>query len=223
MRSTKNHTVDAHTYAALLDGCSRMGKCKLAFELVDEMLADKVVPNNLVISALFRMAGYSRLPWVLTRAFSLCDNFTENYNVRLNAHTYMNMLHACASNAEPARAVVMLGKAAAANHRFDGATYEAILVAVAANPEMRGHVASMLRLACGVLVPVGEIPTALRSARPERLQAHDGFGVKRVESVLLAIAKTDHSLSVRLARDLERETKLQFDNRLKLHLASATK
>jgi pentatricopeptide repeat protein len=221
LRQSKKHSVDGHAYAALLDGCSRLRKWELGFELFDEMQADNVLPNNVTLTALMRMAGCSRKPWALERALNLCDTVARNHRIQLNGFVYKNMVIACVTHGERVRALKVIGQAASARVLMDASTYEPLLLALASERKTLGDAATLLSLVCGLRVPRSDVHVLLGDAPMDALRAHDGFGAKSVEKVLLAMATFDREQAVHLARRLERETALRLDRRVKLQLASA--
>merc|ERR1740116_373232 len=90
-RSTK-YRPDEITYNTLIDGCARHGLYEKGVLLLREMQQAGVRPSNFTLSVLVKLATRSRRP---QKAFDICKELTQKYNLRLNVHVYNNLLHAC--------------------------------------------------------------------------------------------------------------------------------
>jgi pentatricopeptide repeat protein len=220
MRSSSTMVVDGHAYGALLDGCSRLGKWQKGFELLDEMLADKVVPNNITITAVVRLAGFSKHPWALDRAFEICEQYPKKFGFRLNEHVYKNLCLACVSHNDYERAIDVVARAALAGH-LDVTMYEPVLSALATKRQMLADVNAMVRLAAGLRVARSQVPVALRDVPVASLRVYGARMQSLVERTLVSMAAIDQSLAVPLARELERDAGLVFSGRSKMQLASS--
>jgi pentatricopeptide repeat protein len=221
MRRGGKHAVDAHAYGALLDGCSRLGKFQLGFDLLEAMLQEGVVPNNITLSSLVRLAGYSHQPWALERALSVCDELSRKHSIRLNWHVYKNLSKACIAHGDLQRALGFLAQAVKAGLKCDEDAYVAIILALATEKKTLMDAVSVLRLAAGLCVTCENLPTALVDIPAQNLRAHGGMSVQCVATVLLAIAALDQALAVTLVVELEREAGLHFDRQTKLRLTSS--
>jgi pentatricopeptide repeat protein len=215
------HSVDGHAYAALLDGCSRLRKWELGFELINDMRAERVAANNLTLTALFRLAGRSQKSWALDRAFDLCGLLARDHKIRLNAVLYKNMATACVSQGDRMRALKVLAQAARAGCSIDAAMYEPVLVALASERDTLRESVSLLCMACGLRVPHSDVHALLCGIPADAFRVHNGLCARLVEQVLVAMAEIDRPQAIHLVRRLERESALRLDNRLKLSLASA--
>jgi len=222
IRRSNVRNIDGHAYAGLLDGCSRMGKWELGFELIDEMIADRVVPNNVTLTALVRLAGCSRKQWALNRAFELCEQLSRQHGIKLNGFVYKNMVTACVTHGEKVRLFKVLALAASAGFRIDSTMYEPMLLAMASERDMQQDAASLLLLAFGLEVSHAGVHALIRGVPKHALCAQDGLGARLVEKVLTTMAAFDRERPVHLARLLERESGLRLDNKVKLQLASAS-
>lgn len=220
MRSRDDMVADAHTYGSLLDGCSRLGKWQQGVDLLDEMLAEKVTPNNITLTALVRLAGLSRQTWALDRAFQACEEYPRQYGLRLNDHVYKNLCVACVSHGDLERAVGVIAQAALAK-QLDVSIYEPVLAAMSAKRKTCGEAVAMLRLAAGLRVSRSEVPASLCDvpATLLRMRMPNARMSNLMEKTLVAIAAFDQCLAVPLARELEQAIGLQLDGRTKLQLA----
>merc|ERR1712032_1390749 len=93
-RSTK-YRPDEITYNTLIDGCARHCLYDKGVLLLREMQEAGVRPSNFTLSVLVKLARRSRQP---EKAFELCKELAQQYNLRLNVHVYNNLIHACTSN-----------------------------------------------------------------------------------------------------------------------------
>merc|ERR1740120_227328 len=83
---------DEITYNTLIDGYARYGLYEKGLLLLREMQEAGVKPSNFTLSVLVKLATRSRRP---EKAFELCKELAQQYNLRLNVHVYNNLLHAC--------------------------------------------------------------------------------------------------------------------------------
>jgi len=211
MRAGKKYAVDAHAYAALIDGCSRLGKYQRGFSLLDEMQRENVKPNNVTLASLVRLAGFSHQTWALDSAFELCEQLSRKHGFSLNAHVYKSMTKACMMHGDSSRALSVLAQIASSGQAPDEETYVPVLLALAVKRTTFSTAVSVLRLAAGLDVARADVPAKLRKVPAEALRVCGGLSGSTVGDVLLSLSSFDKATAMSLSDELERVAKVKLD------------
>merc|ERR1719356_2050929 len=86
---------DEQTYNTVINGCARLGLYDKGLALLEEMCNAGIKPSNFTLSVLVKLASRSRR---LDKAFELCEDLSQKYNLRLNVHVYNNLIQGCISH-----------------------------------------------------------------------------------------------------------------------------
>ena len=211
-RSTK-YRPDEITYNTLIDGCARHGLYDKGVLLLREMQEAGVRPSNFTLSVLVKLATRSRRP---EKAFELCKELAQQYNLRLNVQVYNNLIHACTSNQDMQHALQVLEQMLQEKIRPDARTFTLLLRGSVACGDVR-ETAGLLRAAYG-----------LRGAHPAIAQ-FENYSTKSsgkpspevVTEILEGLVhKQDTEVIVHLLRDLREVPGLKIDPKLQLRLTS---
>jgi len=211
-RSTK-HRPDEITYNTLIDGCARHCLYDKGVLLLREMQEAGVRPSNFTLSVLVKLATRSRRP---EKAFELCKELAQQYNLRLNVQVYNNLIHACTSNQDMQHALQVLQQMLQEKIRPDARTFTLLLRGSVACGDVR-ETAGLLRAAYG-----------LRGAHPAIAQFQNystkssGKPSPEVLTEILEglVHKQDTEVIVHLLRDLREVPGLKIDPKLQLRLTS---
>jgi len=95
---------DEVMYNSLLDGCAREQRPDDALQLIDDMRTGGITPSNYTLSMLVKLMGRCRR---LNKAFSLIDDLTKEYGLKVNIQVYTCLIQACFNNRQPAKAVAL--------------------------------------------------------------------------------------------------------------------
>merc|ERR1719498_2275251 len=96
---------DEIMYNSLLDGCAQNGLVDEGLRLLEEMKSEGVQPSNFTLSILVKLMNRARK---LDQAFALVEDITTMFKFRPNVHVYTNLVQACISNRQLARAMGVL-------------------------------------------------------------------------------------------------------------------
>jgi len=211
-RSTK-YRPDEITYNTLIDGCARYGLYERGVLLLREMQEAGVRPSNFTLSVLVKLATRSRRP---EKAFELCKELAQQYNLRLNVQVYNNLVHACTANQDMQHALQVFEQMLNERIRPDARTYTLLLRGSVACGDVC-ETAGLLRAAYG-----------LRGAHPTIAQfgnsSHTSCGklpFELVTEILEGLVhKRNMEIVVQLLRDLRGVPGLKIDPKLQLRLTS---
>eukprot|EP00931_Biecheleriopsis_adriatica_P040984 TRINITY_DN2347_c0_g1_i1.p1 TRINITY_DN2347_c0_g1~~TRINITY_DN2347_c0_g1_i1.p1 ORF type:complete len:942 (-),score=261.05 TRINITY_DN2347_c0_g1_i1:103-2928(-) len=92
MKKDKQVRPDEVTYNTLLDGCARFGLYDRGLSVLEDMKAARVNPSNFTLSVLVKLAMRAKRHM---KAFELCDQVAEEFNLRLNVHVFDNLIQTC--------------------------------------------------------------------------------------------------------------------------------
>merc|ERR1719203_623870 len=120
MKQSSKYQPDEITYNTLIDGCARYGLYDRGVLLLREMQEAGVRPSNFTLSVLVKLATRSRRP---EKAFDLCKELAQKYNLRLNVQVYNNLVHACTTNLDMQHALQVLEQMLQEKIRPDVRTY----------------------------------------------------------------------------------------------------
>merc|ERR1719217_1085279 len=91
-------------YNILLDGCAKEHRPNDALKLLDDMRTYGVAPSNYTLSMLVKLMGRCRR---LNQAFSLIEDITKEYGLKINIQVYTCLIQACFNNRQAAKAVAL--------------------------------------------------------------------------------------------------------------------
>merc|ERR1719444_757404 len=213
MKQSTKYQPDEITYNTLIDGCARYGLYEKGLLLLREMQEAGVRPSNFTLSVLVKLATRSRRP---EKAFELCKELAQQYNLRLNVHVYNNLIHACTSNQDMQHALQVLEQMLQEKIRPDARTFTLLLRGSVACGDVR-ETAGLLRAAYG-----------LRGAHPAIAQ-FENYSTKScgkpspevvTEILERLVHKQDTEVIVHLLRDLREVPGLKIDSKLQLRVTS---
>jgi len=211
-RSTK-YRPDEITYNTLIDGCARYGLYEKGVQLLLEMQEAGVRPSNFTLSVLVKLATRSRRP---EKAFELCKELTQQYNLRLNVQVYNNLLHACTANQDMQHALQVFEQMLNEKIRPDARTYTLLLRGSLACGDV-GETAGLLRAAYGLR---GAHPTIAKFDNPRHMSCGK-LPLELVTEILEGLVhKRNMEVVVQLLRDLRGVPGLKIDPKLQLRLTS---
>jgi len=107
MQSDAKFSPDEVMYNSLLDGCAREQRPDEALKLLDDMRKGGVAPSNYTLSMLVKLMGRCRR---LNMAFSLIDDLSSEYGLKVNIQVYTCLIQACFNNRQAAKAVALHNK-----------------------------------------------------------------------------------------------------------------
>merc|ERR1719359_2655605 len=96
---------DEIMYNSLLDGCAQNSLIDEGLRLLTQMQAEGVHPSNFTLSVLVKLMNRARK---LDQAFTLVREISQKYNYKPNVHVYTNLIQACTSSRQLARAMETL-------------------------------------------------------------------------------------------------------------------
>jgi len=215
------HALDAHAYAALIDGCSRLHKHQQGFDLIQEMETDStVVPNNVTLTAIVRLAAHSHHKWCFEKAFSLCEELSRKHCFKLNHHVYSNLLKACSAHDEIQKGYEVIASMLEDGVKLDENTVGPFLLDCT---KKQWHVRSavgLMRGMVGLRIDEAMMHPGLAHLDPRSFKAPKGLSAAVVSDIIEALAKTNHEEGTNLAFEISRETNIQVDPTLKMKLLS---
>jgi len=213
MKQSSKYRPDEITYNTLIDGCARYGLYDKGVLLLREMQEAGVRPSNFTLSVLVKLATRSRRP---EKAFELCKELAQQYNLRLNVQVYNNLIHACTSNQDMQHALQVLEQMLTEKIRPDARTYTLLLRGSIACGDV-WETAGLLRAAYG-----------LHGAHPT-IAKFDNYSTKSSGKLSLDVVteileglvhKRNMEVMVHLLRDLRGVPGLNIDPKLQLRLTS---
>merc|ERR1719174_3198634 len=137
---------DEIMYNSLLDGCAQHSLIDEGLRLLAEMQAQGVHPSNFTLSVLVKLMNRARK---LDQAFTLVREISQKYNFKPNVHVYTNLIQACTSSRQLARAMETLGSMVKDNVLPESRTYMLLVRACMSNNQAQQAVA-LLRGALGL-------------------------------------------------------------------------
>lgn len=214
MKKSKEFMPDEVTYNTLLDGCARYGHFDRGMSVLNDMVESGVSPSNFTLSVLVKLANRSHQP---DKAFELCKDLSKKYQLRLNAHVYSNLVHACTAHGELRRAMEVLERMLSEHVKPDARTYANLMRACLS----AGAVHDCVGLLRGALGLNGTHPR-LAPFNSNAVQPRGGLPGDLVSDILENIAGAcgDDPMFVQLLRDVRRIPNLKVDPKLSARLTS---
>jgi len=97
-------TPDEVLYNSLLDGCAKEQRPDIALQLLDDMKKTGVKPSNYTLSMIVKLMGRCRR---LNQAFSIIEDITRDYDLKVNIQVYTCLIQACFNNRQALKAVTL--------------------------------------------------------------------------------------------------------------------
>lgn len=213
MKQSSQFRPDEITYNTLIDGCARYGLFDRGLLLLEEMQEAGVRPSNFTLSVLVKLATRSRRS---EKAFEICKDVSQKYNLRLNVQVYNNLLHACTSCQDMPRAFEVVEEMLREKVRPDVRTYTLLVRGSIAGGDVQ-EAAGLLRAAFGLRGAHPRI-TGFNSIVPTSCGKMPADFVSEVVEGI--VQKRGMDVAVKLVRDLRLVPGLKIDPKLQLRLTS---
>jgi len=213
MKQSTKYQPDEITYNTLIDGCARYGLYEKGVLLLREMQEAGVRPSNFTLSVLVKLATRSRRP---EKAFDLCKELTQQYNLRLNVQVYNNLIHACTTHQDMQHALQVLEQMLQEKIRPDVRTYTLLLRGSVAYGDV-WETAGLLRAAYGLS---GAHPTIAQFDKTST-KSCGKLPPEVVTEILEGLVhKRSKEVVVHLLKDLRGVPGLKIDPKLQLRFTS---
>jgi len=124
MQSDGKFQPDEVMFNSLLDGCAKEHRPTEAMKLLDDMKAAGVKPSNYTLSMLVKLMGRCRR---LNQAFSIVEEISTQYGVKVNIQVYTCLIQACFNNRQASKAVTLYDKIIGEGLLPDEMTYSALV------------------------------------------------------------------------------------------------
>jgi len=115
---------DEVMYNSLLDGCTREQRPNDALKLLENMKKSGVAPSNYTLSTLAKLFGRCRR---LNQAFTLIEDLSSEYGLKVNIQVYTCLIQACFQNRQANKAVSLHEKMIQEGLFPDEMTYSALV------------------------------------------------------------------------------------------------
>merc|ERR1719329_1089253 len=186
VKSDGKFTPDEVVYNSLLDGCAKEHRPNDALKLLDEMKATGVAPSNYTLSMLIKLMGRCRK---LTQCFSIVEDLSREYGLKLNIQVYTCLIQACFNNRQAAKAVTLHQKMIDEGLCPDEMTYSA-LVKGCLQASLVDKAVELTKYAHGIGAPQGKCsPPGINSRCQDELDHFLGEVKAKVLQAELAEAK----------------------------------
>merc|ERR1740117_786792 len=146
MCASGKYVPDEVMYNSLLDGCAREQRPDDALKLFDEMKKSGVPPSNYTLSMLVKLMGRCRR---LNQAFSLIEEITSEYNLKVNIQVYTCLITACFNNRQAFKAIALHDQITKEGLQPDEMTYN-VLVQGCLKAGLVDKAVQLAKCACGV-------------------------------------------------------------------------
>jgi pentatricopeptide repeat protein len=198
MKLNKQCRPDEVTFNSLIDGCARKGLFDRGVALLKEMEEFGIPPTNFTLSVLVKLAGRSRK---LDMAFELTSKLSLQYNFKLNAQVYSNLINACIQNKDIPRAFSVLQMMLEDEVQPEVRTYQ-LLIDASTSLGRYDDAAELLRAALGL----SEVLPSLAGFNRASLQPKGGLPKAMVTQVLEEMNKGGHwALVEHTMQDMQRQ------------------
>merc|ERR1719362_1213141 len=124
MRKQGTFKADEMLYNTLLSGCAREQRIGDALRILNEMRDTGIAPSNYTLTMLVKLLGRCKR---LGQCFSIVDELTAEFGIRLNIQVYTCMIQACFHNRQPAEALALFDRLVADGLRPDEKTNVALV------------------------------------------------------------------------------------------------
>merc|ERR1719335_1967141 len=187
MKADGNFAPDEMMYNSLLDGCAKEHRPNDALKLLDEMRKSGVAPSNYTLSMMVKLMGRCRR---LKQAFSILEDISREYGLKVNIQVYTCLIQACFNNRQAGKALAVHDQMIKEGLIPDEMTYS-VLVKGCLQASLVGKAVELTRYAYGLAVPSfkGTPPGIGARCREELVAALGGANSKDAKSLLAEIAE----------------------------------
>merc|ERR1740138_50011 len=124
MHASGKYKPDEVMYNSLLDGCAREHRPDEALRLFGEMKKAGVPPSNFTLSMLVKLMGRCKR---LNQAFTLIEEITQEYGLKVNIPVYTCLISACFNNRQAFKALAVHDKIIKEGLFADEMTYNSLV------------------------------------------------------------------------------------------------
>jgi len=124
MQTEGKYVPDEVMYNSLLDGCTREQRPDDALKLLANMKKTGVTPSNYTLSMLAKLMGRCRR---LNQAFTLIEDISREYGLKVNIQVYTCLIQACFMNRQANKAVAVHDQMIQEGLRPDEMTYSVLV------------------------------------------------------------------------------------------------
>jgi pentatricopeptide repeat protein len=212
MRMNSELQPDEHTYNTVINGCARQGFYDKGVAILEDMCNAGIKPSNFTLSVLVKLASRSRR---LDRAFLLCEELSQKYDLRLNVHVYNNLIQACIAHKGLQSAFKVVERMLRQKVRLDTRTYTLLLQACADAGEAQ-DVAGLIRAAAGL----DGVHPLLADAPRNFLQPHGGLPSQLLSDMVQGIAArgSNITLAKQLVQELRHSANCKMDPKTSIQI-----
>jgi len=146
MRASSKYMPDEVMYNSLLDGCAKQQRPGDALILLEAMKKSGVAPSNFTLSMLVKLMGRCKR---LKQAFSLIEEITSEYNLKVNIQVYTCLITACFDNRQAFKAIALHDQITKEGVQPDAFTYN-VLVQGCLKAGLVDKAVQLAKCACGV-------------------------------------------------------------------------
>jgi len=186
MQSEGKIIPDEVMYNSLLDGCAKEHRLDDALVLFGDMKTSGVQPSNYTLSILVKLMGRCRR---LKQAFSLVEEVSKEYKVKINIQVYTCLIQACFNNRQASKAVALHDQILEEGLVPDEMTYSA-LVKGCLQANLVDKAVHLVKCAHGVAIPHahGKIAGINDRCWDDLIYAMGGRQSEKTKSLLLEIS-----------------------------------
>jgi len=186
MQSEGKIIPDEVMYNSLLDGCAKEHRLDDALVLFGDMKTSGVQPSNYTLSILVKLMGRCRR---LKQAFSLVEEVSKKYKVKINIQVYTCLIQACFNNRQASKAVALHDQILEEGLVPDEMTYSA-LVKGCLQANLVDKAVHLVKCAHGVAIPHAHGKTAGINDRcwDDLIYALGGRQSEQTKSLLLEVS-----------------------------------
>lgn len=124
MQSDGRIAPDEVMFNSLLDGCAKEHRPNDALKLLEDMKKLFVAPSNYTMSIMVKLMGRCRR---LKQAFSIIEDISHEYGLKVNIQVYTCLIQACFNNRQATKAVALHEQIIAEGLIPDEMTYSALV------------------------------------------------------------------------------------------------
>merc|ERR1719263_2037668 len=192
MKTSRKFEADELMYNSLLDGCAKEHRPDDALKLLGDMKKSGVAPSNYTLSMLVKLMGRCRR---LKQAFSLMEELSREYNLKINIQVYTCLIQACFNNRQPTKGVALLDQIIADGLYPDEMTYSA-LVKGCLQASLVDKAVHVVKCAYGAALPKarGQPPGVNARCLGEVLAALGGAKGTQAQSLLAEIGQGEQAV-----------------------------
>jgi pentatricopeptide repeat protein len=186
MQVSSKYQPDEVMYNSLLDGCAKEHRPDDALKLFGEMKKAGVAPSNFTLSMLVKLMGRCKR---LNQAFTLIEEITEEYGLKVNIQVYTCLISACFNNRQAFKALAVHDKIIKEGLFADEMTYNS-LVQGCLKAGLADKAVQLAKYSHGIGLPKGKWAPAGISERclSELVSALGGAGSQEAKALKAELA-----------------------------------